>query len=107
MSIDYQTSAIQHADKILADQEGRGRKMSDASSQSSPVLDGPDPCLSYRRSLFQHTNTQYLRAKQRLAKQALRKSRDKQTAEMGELAGIDVKLSKLSTESSTSSTESY
>lgn len=44
-------------------------------SDSMSSTDSVEPALSYQRSLFKHTNIQYLRAKDRLAKQSLRKSR--------------------------------
>lgn len=45
-------------------------------SDSISSTESADPSLSYQRSLFKHTNIQYLRAKDRLAKQSLRKSRN-------------------------------
>lgn len=40
-----------------------------------------DPSIAYQRSLFKHTNSQYLRAKDRLAKQSLRRSRGGNTTQ--------------------------
>lgn len=67
----------------------------DALSTRSGSIDSTessDPSLSYRRSLFQHTTTQYLRAKDRLAKQSLRKSRagaTSRTADLGKTDGLE------------------
>lgn len=64
----------------------------DALSSRSDSIDSTessDPSLSYRRSLFQHTTTQYLRAKDRLAKQTLRKSRAGATGNTANLGKSD------------------
>ena len=84
MDSQFATNATQQADAMLAEAAQRRRtstssgeqsETSALSHQSAPTQD-EDPCSRYQKALFQHTHQQYYRAKERLAKTSLRRSRN-------------------------------
>lgn len=76
-TVDFEAKATAAADALSS------RSDSISSTESS------DLSLNYQRGLFQHTTTQYLRAKDRLAKQSLRKSRASAGANTTDLSKAD------------------
>lgn len=85
MDSHFATDATQQADAILAEAAQRRRTSTSSGENTEPVSptghrqagsQDADPCSAYQRSLFQHTHQQYYRAKERLAKTSLRRSRN-------------------------------
>jgi hypothetical protein len=103
----YQNSAVAQADSIL---ENYNRRLSNEPATSQATQEQIDPRRSYQQSLFQHTNTQYLKAKQRLVKQSMRRSRNQvhpqEKENIPDVDGIDIGSISLTPETSNSSQDS-
>lgn len=92
MSVEsYEAAAVAHCDALSS----RSGSISSASSVEAPDV---PPSVAYQRRIFEHTNTQYLRAKDRLVKQSLRKSRAAGTADTTTLSKPDSHTSNASSE---------
>ncbi|BFZ53294.1 hypothetical protein PYCC9005_000317 [Savitreella phatthalungensis] len=90
MDSSFATNATQHADAILAASTQHTRRRSSGASAEAergatlPLVNGhrqsrtshtDDPTSAYQRQLFEHTHQQYYRAKERLARTTMRRSR--------------------------------